>query len=110
MHKGGFDQVPVVDERNKMIGLMTTGNLLSYVATGRAKPTDPVTTAMVQFDTKKPFTEITPDTKLADLQKFFEQNSAAFVTVREGADNVPVVKHVITKVDLLEYLMKHQSK
>jgi len=104
MQKGGFDQVPVTDEHKKMIGLVTTGNLLSRVAKGRAKPSDPVTKAMFKFNTKKPFTEITPETRLADLQKFFEKNSAAFVTVREGGE--PVVKKVVTKVDLLSHLMK----
>jgi len=104
MQKGGFDQVPVTDEHKKMIGLVTTGNLLSRVAKGRAKPTDPVTKAMFKFNTKKLFTEITPETRLGDLQKFFERNSAAFVTVREGGE--PVVKKVVTKVDLLSHLMK----
>jgi len=34
MQKGGFDQVPVVDDKKTMVGLVTTGNLLSKVATG----------------------------------------------------------------------------
>jgi len=63
-----------------------------------------VTKAMFKFNTKKLFTEITPETRLGDLQKFFERNSAAFVTVREGGE--PVVKKVVTKVDLLSHLMK----
>jgi len=105
MNKGGFDQVPVVDERRRMIGLVTVGTLLSTVAHGRTKPSDPVTNAMFHFNTSRPFQEITMNTKLNDLQKFFEQNHAAFVTERE-ADGTPVVKKVVTKVDLLTYLMK----
>jgi cystathionine beta-synthase len=104
LQKGGFDQVPVVDAKKKMIGLVTTGNLLSKVAKGRANPTDPITSVMFTFNTKRTFKEITPETKLSDLERFFEKSSAAFVTVREGADNVPVVKKVVTKVDLLHYL------
>jgi len=106
INKGGFDQVPVVDEKKKMIGLITTGNLLSRVAKKRVHPSDPVSKAMMKFNTKRSFAEITPDTKLADLQKFFEKNSAAFVTVREGPEGIPVVKKVVTKVDLLQYVMK----
>jgi len=105
--KGGFDQVPVVDEKKHMVGLATVGSLLSKVQNGRAKATDPVSSVMFHFDTKRPFQEITPDTKLADLQTFFETNSAAFVTVREN--DVPVVKKVMTQVDLLSFLMKHQQ-
>jgi len=107
MNKGGFDQVPVVDERRKMIGLVTVGSLLSRVAHGRVKSSDPVTNSMFHFNTHRPFREITLDTKLTDLQKFFEQNSAAFVTERD-ADGTPVVKKVVTKVDLLSYLMKNK--
>jgi len=107
LQQGGFDQVPVIDEHKKMMGLVTTGNLLSKVAKGRVKPSDPVTKAMFKFNTKKPFTEITPDTKLADLQKFFEKNSAAFVTVRENGE--PVVKKVFSKVDLLSHLMRKSN-
>jgi cystathionine beta-synthase len=103
LQRGGFDQVPVTDTNGKMIGLVTTGNLLSRVSKGRANPNAPVTEVMYKFNTKRQFQEITPDTKLADLTKFFEKNHAAFVTVRE-ADNVPVVKKVVTKVDLLNYI------
>jgi len=107
LQKGGFDQVPVTDAKGKMIGLITTGNLLSRVSKGRASPTAPVTDVMFTFNTKRQFSEITPDTKLSDLTKFFEKNSAAFVTERD-ANNVPVIKKVVTKVDLLHYLFKNQ--
>jgi len=107
LNNGGFDQVPVVDQHKKMIGLVTIGHTLSRVAKGRAKPSDQVTKVMFTFNTKRSFFEITQDTKLADLQKFFEKNSAAFVTAREGSSAEPVVKKVVTKVDLLKYLMKH---
>jgi len=102
MQKGGFDQVPVVDSKKKMLGLVTVGNLLAKFAKGRANPNDPITNVMFHFNTKRSFKEITPETKLSDLERFFETSSAAFVTVRE--DNVPVVKKVITKVDLLQFL------
>jgi len=105
LRKGGFDQVPVVDEKKRMVGLVTVGNLLSKVSAGHVKPSDPVTKVMFHFDTKRPFVEITLDTKLADLTNFFEHNSAAFVTVQEN--DIPVVKKVVTKVDLLTFLMKH---
>jgi len=104
MQKGGFDQVPVVDSKKKMVGLATIGNLLSKVSKGRATPSDPITKVMYHFNTKRSFKEITLDTKLSDLEKFFERNAAAFVTVRE--ENVPVVKKVVTKVDLLQFLFK----
>jgi cystathionine beta-synthase len=104
MNKGGFDQVPVVDEKKRMVGLVTVGNLLSKISKGRAKSTDPITNIMFHFDIKNPFTEITLQTKLSDLKKFFEKNSAGFVTVKENG--ISIIKHVVTQVDLLQYLMK----
>jgi len=104
MQKGGFDQVPVIDSKKVLIGLVTIGNLLSKVAKGRANPSDPITAVMFHFNTKRAFKEITPETKLSDLERFFETASAAFVTLREGSENVPVVQKVVTKVDLLQFL------
>jgi len=109
MKKGGFDQAPVVDDKKKMIGLITTGSLLTKISKGEASFTDPVTKAMYTFNTKREFEEITPDTKLNDLLKFFEKNSAGFVT-EKGADGTPIVKKVVTKVDLLHYYVKTHKK
>jgi len=105
MNKGGFDQVPVVDGSKRMVGLVTTGNLLSKVSQGRVQASDSVDKVMFKFNTKRDFKEITPETPLSDLNRFFEFNSAAFVTEREG--DIPVVKKVVTKVDLLQFLMKN---
>jgi len=103
LNRGGFDQVPVVDDAGRMIGLVTIGNLLSRIASKRASSKGPVTEAMFHFNTKRKFEEITLDTKLDDLHNFFEFNSSAFVT--ETVDGVSRVTKVVTKVDLLQYLI-----
>eukprot|EP01119_Soliformovum_irregulare_P001822 TRINITY_DN1162_c0_g1_i1.p1 TRINITY_DN1162_c0_g1~~TRINITY_DN1162_c0_g1_i1.p1 ORF type:complete len:519 (-),score=171.00 TRINITY_DN1162_c0_g1_i1:175-1731(-) len=105
MRNGNFDQVPVLDEKKKMVGLVSMGSLLSRVASGRATPVDQVEKAMFKFNTKRNFKEITDETPLAELEKFFEKNSAAFVTANENG--TPVVKKVMTKVDLLNHLFTH---
>lgn len=107
MKKNGFDQVPVVDENKKMIGLATVGNLLSKISHKRVQPSDSIVKAMFKFNRQREFKEITPDTKIADVLKFFEHHSVAFVTVREN--NIPVLKKVVTKVDLLEHMMKNKN-
>jgi len=109
MKKGGFDQVPIVDDKKKLIGLITTGSLLAKISKGEASFTDPVTKAMYSFNTKRGFEEITPETKLNDLLKFFEKNSAGFVTVRDAHGNA-VVKKVVTKVDLLAFFVRNKKK
>jgi hypothetical protein len=49
------------------------------------KPNEPVSAAMYSFNTKRPYKEITEDTKLVDLQRFFEKNSSAIITTVVGA-------------------------
>jgi len=103
LKKGGFDQVPVVDN-GKMVGYLTVGQLLSKLASKRAQPSDPVTAVMLPFDTKRQFREFTSKTKLADLQQFFEKFSVAFVT--EKKDGKDVITKVVSKIDLLQFIVK----
>ncbi|KAI8826065.1 tryptophan synthase beta subunit-like PLP-dependent enzyme [Fimicolochytrium jonesii] len=115
MHSNGFDQLPVTsspsaDQQPHLAGLITLGNVLAKVASNRVTLDDPVEKAMFHFQNTKKFTEVTVDTPLESLSKFFEKHSSAVVT--ERADGLPnggvgqVVKHVVTKVDLLGYLLQ----
>lgn len=106
MEHNGFDQLPVTaGPHRRLKGLVTLGNILSRMASGRAKPTTPVSEVMFHFDLhSKKFKEITVQTPLDQLTRFFETNSSALVTERTGDDLK--VKHVVTKVDLLSYLVK----
>jgi cystathionine beta-synthase len=106
MQKGGFDQVPVVDGRGVMLGLVTIGNLLSKIASKRVNPQDPVTRAMFTFDRRQKFQLITADTRLIDLQAFLEKNAAGFVTSPDGTK----VLKVVTQIDLLHYLVKNPKQ
>ena len=106
MQAKGFDQLPVTSKStsSKLVGLVTLGNILAKVASSRAKLEDSVTSASYNFKLNKKFVEITLDTPLESLSKFFEGNSSAVVTQRVG-DELRVL-HVVTKVDLLAYLVK----
>ena len=57
MREKGFDQLPVCSSSpsspHKLVGLVTLGNLLSYLSSGRAQPSDPVKTVMFNFTTIK---------------------------------------------------------
>jgi cystathionine beta-synthase len=104
----GFDQVPVHDEHNVFVGYVTVQNILAKIKSKRANPTDTIHKVMYKFNTKRPYIEFTDQSKLADIDKFFEKNPAAFITER-NPEGKPVVKKVITKVDLLHFIMKTQQ-
>lgn len=136
MREKGYDQLPVSSQAGKLVGLVTLGNLLSYISSGRAEPDDPVSKVMFNFtvmdevvtdptdfkmpplldqsDTKigenahknrRKFVEITRDTPLSALSRFFEWNSAAVVTEREQNGSLKAVG-VVTKVDLLSWMVR----
>jgi len=152
MRDKGFDQLPVSSpsQTTKLVGLVTLGNLLSYISSGRAGPHDPVSKVMFDFthlsetitdpkdislvkaakkenqpqsssmaslseSSKKPkrrkFVEITKETPLSALSRFFEWNSAAVVTEHQPDGGLKPIA-VVTKVDLLSWMVrmkKHQN-
>ncbi|PVH98111.1 cystathionine beta-synthase-like protein [Periconia macrospinosa] len=145
MREKGFDQLPVssysptTGGKAKLVGLVTLGNLLSYIASNRATGKTKVEDVMFDFmklnevvtdlgrlhldgdgaDSKenkkkrqrREFVEITRQTKLSDLNRFFEWNSAAVVTEKvraggeEGKEELRATA-VVTKVDLLTWMVK----
>lgn len=126
MRDKGFDQLPVLSASgSKLVGLVTLGNLLSYISRGRATGQSPVKDVMFDFarldevvtdprqsvapkesQQKRKFVEITKDTPLTTLSKFFEWNSAAVVTEKTGdAKSLAKPIAIVTKVDLLTWMV-----
>ncbi|KAF2149940.1 cystathionine beta-synthase [Myriangium duriaei CBS 260.36] len=142
MREKGFDQLPVAaGNTSRLVGLVTLGNLLSYISSGRASGESPVKDVMFDFTTlpeaeinlksitietpeerkkrvtssevasqpkRDQFFEITKETKLSALSRFFEWNSAAIVTDRTGDHLKPIA--VVTKVDLLTWLVRSKRQ
>ncbi|KAJ5543015.1 Cystathionine beta-synthase core [Penicillium sp. DV-2018c] len=132
MRDRGFDQLPVLaPSGRRLVGLVTLGNVLSRLTHGRASGQSPVSDVMFDFskisevvtdprdlskgvDSLQPrtksrgFIEITMDTPLSVLNRFFEWNSAAVVTEKDASGAMKPLA-VVTKVDLLTWML-HQSK
>lgn len=110
MKSNGFDQLPVTSSSDSkhVIGLVTLGGLLAKIGSNRCKLSDAAETAMYRFKIDKKFTEITVDTQLETLTKFFETNSSAVVTRRSEIGELLIVS-IVTKVDLLSYLLSKNS-
>eukprot|EP00842_Homolaphlyctis_polyrhiza_P006547 jgi/Hompol1/6894/HPOL_003543-RA len=107
MQTRGFDQIPVTSDPSsrRLVGLITLGGLLAKIASGRNKVTDTVNQAMYKFKIGTKFTEVTLATPLESLSKFFENNSSAVVTQEDSNGDLQIVS-VVTKVDLLAYLVR----
>jgi cystathionine beta-synthase len=144
MREKGFDQLPVLAPTGgKLVGLVTLGNLLSWISRGRATGKSLVSEVMFDFSKipevvtdpkdiskltaapkttglesgkdgkeqkapKRKLVEITVDTPLSALSKFFEWNSAAIVTEKSSLESGGLAKPiaVVTKVDLLSWMVK----
>src|SRR5690348_5247278 len=106
MQENGYDQLPVTSSSasKTLVGLVTLGNLLAKIASGRIQLSDTVDKAMFLFKTGAKFTDITNDKPLESLSKFFEHHASAVVTKSEN--EILEVLSVVTKVDLLGYLVK----
>lgn len=114
LRDNAFDQLPVLSQDGKLSGLVTLSQLLKKLSTGKASRSDTIKGMFLDFKKlnnfdevssyndnksgKKKFVNFTADSKLADLNKFFEKNSSAVIT--DGLKPI----HIVTKMDLLSYL------
>jgi cystathionine beta-synthase len=129
MREKGFDQIPVTSAKSpRLVGMVTLGNCLSYLSTGRVQVSSPVSKVMFSFskldevkplekfpsltegdESKRAYVEITMQTPLRVLARFFEWNAAAVITEKDasvaGPDGLKAVA-VATKVDLLTWLVR----
>eukprot|EP00463_Aulacantha_scolymantha_P001827 TRINITY_DN2451_c0_g1_i1.p1 TRINITY_DN2451_c0_g1~~TRINITY_DN2451_c0_g1_i1.p1 ORF type:complete len:156 (-),score=28.34 TRINITY_DN2451_c0_g1_i1:27-494(-) len=46
LNEKGYDQLPVIGEGSEIMGMVTMGNLSSYVISGRAQANDPITNVL----------------------------------------------------------------
>lgn len=125
MRDKGYDQIPVTAASGKrLVGMVTLGNCLSYLSSGRVTIASPISDVMFNFsqidevkpieknpdsaegdESKREFVEITINTPLTYLERFFVWNAAAIVTERDTDNSLKAVA-VATKVDLLLWLVR----
>jgi cystathionine beta-synthase len=97
MEKHGFDQLPVVHDGVPR-GVVTIGNLLSKLSSGRILRSDPVSSVMFGN-----FSRVTNDTTLAELAEIFDKDYFALVTTSADAHEGKIVG-IVTRIDLLNYI------
>lgn len=102
MQDNNFDQLPVVNDEKKPLGLITVGNLLAKVSSSQVSSSDPVSKAMFSLPDKMATIQLS--TPLADLNSsdYFQKAAAGFVTDPHSNQ----ILHVITQLDLYNFLLK----
>lgn len=95
----GYEQVPIVDEEERIVGVVTEGNLFAKLSNGRVKPDDSISNALF-----KQFRVVSPETKLSELASIFDYDY--FALVKKGEDSP--VSAVVRRIDLLNYISSNE--
>ena len=108
----GFDQLPVVAEDGTILGVVTSGNLTSKLASGRVSAGDSVTEAAY-----KQFRKVQNSTTLGDLARIFDLDHFALVTSSQtqySGKASPVertiVSGVVSRINLLRYITANSGE
>lgn len=113
MNEQGFDMVPVQSKHDgKVLGVITAGQLTAILTTGKVKSDDPCANAMY-----KSFSQVSMSTDLTTLTNLFDRDSYALVVAEQrqyekskGMTTRSVVAGVVTRIDLLAYISKHEKE
>lgn len=98
----GLDQLPVVSKSGELLGMVSTGNILAKISSGKASFDDPVTKVAELFENGKSNSILTPETSLNKLSKYFEKNNQAIVNNKEAVQ-------IVEKIDLIKFMAKQKG-
>ncbi len=109
LQSNGFDQLPVVDESNSILGVVTEGNLTVKLMNGRIRGSDSVTKALYSQ-----FRRVAVTTRLSELARIFDRDHFAIVVQTQRVFNgggtpteKTLVAGVASRIDLLKFLTQH---
>ncbi len=94
MRRHGISQVPVLDERGRILGMLHETRLLERALEGGARTTP--ARDLLQAN----YTTVDPDTDIATVATLFKKARVAFVV--EGEQ----VVDIITRIDLIDYIAR----
>ncbi|CAG5131777.1 unnamed protein product, partial [Candidula unifasciata] len=111
LNKEGFDQVPVVDETGRILGMVTVGNMMSKIVKNKVKLNDPVCNVMY-----KQFKQIRMDTSLGQLSQMLDTDHFVLVVHNQrqyGMDgkveNKQMIFGIATRIDLLNFITSNDT-
>merc|ERR1719438_444629 len=111
MVKEGFDQLPVITESGKIVGVATMGSLKAKLLKGKVNATDPV--EAVTYNT---FKKLNLETTLSKLSRVLDTEHFALVvhnqrlyTNDRDIQEREVIVGIVTDIDLLHYIARHEA-
>ena len=103
MKANDISQLPVLGERDQLLGIVTEIGLLNYLL--QMSGNDAAKTAVEDagvIDNSVP--NLQPNTPIETMMSIFSTHDIALVTERMGEDNDQRVVGILTKIDLLDFL------
>jgi len=111
MVKEGFDQLPVITESGKIVGVATMGSLKAKLVKGKVNGTDPVEAA-----TYNTFKKLNLDTTLSRLSRVLDTEHFALIvhnqrlyTNDRDIQEREVIVGIVTDIDLLHYIARQEG-
>ena len=108
----GYDQLPVVDQNNRVLGMVSTGSLTSKLGSGKIQGNSPVGGAVFSQ-----YAKVDNTTTLQKLNRIFETDHYALVMAShkrfigpEELETTDVVVGVATRIDLVQYISNQKPE
>ncbi|XP_041373508.1 cystathionine beta-synthase-like [Gigantopelta aegis] len=111
LNRDGFDQVPVIDQSEQILGMVTVGNMMAQVVKNKAKSSDPVSKVMY-----KQFKKICIDASLGELTRMLDTDYFVLIiqnqrhySGKSTMTDKQMIFGIATRIDLLNYIMANQE-
>lgn len=111
MDKECFDQVPVVNDAGAVMGMVTLGNIMSQILSGRVTPESPIVKCIY-----KNFKKVTLDSSLGQLSCILDLDHYAVVVHSQRLyndkgklDQKEMIFGIVTRIDLLNFITLGQQ-
>lgn len=98
MKKGGYSQLPVVDDKGHGVGMIDEVDLLTAILEKRMDLTQPIEAAIQPLEGR-----VTRSTPVRQLMEIFNRGNVAVVVESEA----PVA--IVTKIDVIDFLAKQKA-
>jgi cystathionine beta-synthase len=120
MQSKGFEQLPVVDVHNHVLGHVTMDQLLEKLQNQRVHGHSTIDSIMIPFQKDKQVLILSSNTPLSAFSRSFDRHPLVLVKsdqqVSVGESSIPIgkpigprIENIIRKSDLINYLIRHGS-